>query len=236
MSGRASPKGRVEHRPSRLVRPVLLAGEDLPPSPRQARSITNRRRLKAAALGLFAEKGYDRTSIDEIARRADVAVGGVYLHFRSKRQLLLALMDDLVDVLSNVNLTVAPGSRPRELIRSLVRGAFQRDLQFVGAYRAWQEAVLSEPDLAGRDAAFRRWTQARLVVLFERLQEMPGARRDVDVRTLGRVMDRFFWVLLSDLVGLKRAEARRWLDAAADLTYHAAFTDAASEDLSRKPC
>ena len=214
-----------------LARPVLLAGEDLRAPPRQTRSFESRRRVKAAALALFGEKGYERTSIDEIASRANVAIGGVYLHFRSKRQLLLALMDDLLDVLTTVDLTVARDAQPRDAIRNLLRGAFTRDLQFVGAYRAWREAVLSDPDLAARDDAFRRWTQERVIAAFERLQRLPGARRDVDVHTLGCVMDRLFWALLSELRQLKPAEARLWLETAADITYHALFTDSVSEDV-----
>lgn len=220
--------GKRQRRPP--ARPALLAGEDLPAPPRQTRSIENRCRVKAAALALFGEKGYERTSIDEIARRASVAVGGVYLHFRSKRQLLLALMDDLLDVLTAVDLTVARGTHPREAIHELLRGAFKRDLQFVGAYRAWREAVLSEPDLVARDDAFRRWTQARVIAVFERLQQLPGARRDVDVHTLGCVMDRLFWALLSEFRRLKEADAQLWLETAADITYHALFTDSVSED------
>lgn len=227
---RAGRSGAARHR-RQVAPPVLLAGEDLPALPQQTRSVENRRRLKAAALVLFGEKGYERTSIDEIARRANVAVGGVYLHFRSKRQLLLALMDDLLEVLTTVDLTIARDAQPRDAIRSLLRGAFSRDLQFVGAYRAWREAVLSDPDLAARDDAFRRWTQQRVIAVFEHLQRLPGARRHVDVRTLGCVMDRLFWALLSELRQLKRTDAERWLETAADLTYHALFTDAASEDL-----
>lgn len=221
--------GKHRRRPS--GRPVLLASEDLPAPPRQTRSIENRRRVKAAALASFGERGYERTSIDEIARRAGVAVGGVYLHFRSKRQLLLALMEDLLDVLTTVDFTVPPGAHPRDAVRNLLRDAFKRDLQLVGAYRAWREAVPSEPDLAARDDAFRRWTQERVIAVFERLQQMPGARRDVDVRTLGCVMDQLFWALLSEFGRLKEADIQLWLNTAADVTYHALFTDSVPEDL-----
>jgi AcrR family transcriptional regulator len=35
--------------------------------------------------------GYARTSIDDITAEADLATGGFYLHFRTKRQLLVVL-------------------------------------------------------------------------------------------------------------------------------------------------
>src|SRR5215471_5368697 len=85
-------------------RPNLLAGEDLPPAPVQERSLEKRARLKAAALALFGERGYEGAAIEEIASRAGLAVGGFYQHFRSKRQLLLALMDELLEKLSRLDL------------------------------------------------------------------------------------------------------------------------------------
>lgn len=87
-----------------MIRPDLLAEENLPPKPRQKRSLEKRARIKAAGLALFGEKGFERTSIEEIARKADLAVGGFYQHFRSKRQLLLTLMDELLEKLSQMDL------------------------------------------------------------------------------------------------------------------------------------
>src|SRR5271166_6459783 len=87
-----------------MTRPDLLAGENLPPKPLQRRSLEKRARIKAAGLALFGEKGFERTSIEEIAQKADLAVGGFYQHFRSKRQLLLTLMDELLEKLSQMDL------------------------------------------------------------------------------------------------------------------------------------
>src|SRR5690349_24950572 len=103
---RGSISGR-EHRPEDAVlskRPNLLAGEDLLPQPRQKRSQERRARLKAAALAVFGEEGFENTSIQEICRRAKLPVGSFYQHFSSKRQLLLALMNELLENLGQLNL------------------------------------------------------------------------------------------------------------------------------------
>ncbi|WP_382464718.1 TetR/AcrR family transcriptional regulator [Streptomyces noursei] len=47
-----------------------------------------RQQLYTAALNLFAEQGFDRTSIDEIAERADVARGTFFNHFQRKEDLI----------------------------------------------------------------------------------------------------------------------------------------------------
>lgn len=48
-----------------------------------------------AARTLFAQKGYEETTIPEIARVAGVAVGTVYLYFRNKHELLTNVAVDI---------------------------------------------------------------------------------------------------------------------------------------------
>lgn len=63
----------------------------------QARSIVTRERLLRAAEQLFSRRGYDTSSIAEIAERAGVGVSTLYHHFPDKRALLLALVDEWSD-------------------------------------------------------------------------------------------------------------------------------------------
>lgn len=207
------------------TRPNLLAGEDFPPEPAQKRSQEKRARLKAAGLALFGEKGYEGTSIQEIARRADLAVGGFYLHYRSKRQLLLALMDELLDHLSRLDLRPEGTAGIRGGLRGFLTRAFATDLQYLGAYRAWQEASLSDVDLARKQREIQAWTTARVTGFFRTLQQLPGARAGVDIPVLARAMDSFFWNLLAQAVGMPQVELNGWLDAATHLIYHALFVD-----------
>ncbi len=56
-----------------------------------------------AAIRLFSQYGYRRTSIDDIAREAEVAKGTVYLSFKSKEEIFRALAETLCErVDSNV--------------------------------------------------------------------------------------------------------------------------------------
>jgi len=217
------------------VRPNLLADEDLPPAPRQKRSLEKRARLKAAGLVLFGEKGYENTSIDEIARRAKLAVGGFYQHFRSKRQLLLALMDELLEKLSQLDFRPSTGADVRAVVHQLLAGAFSHDLRYLGAYRAWQEAVLSDPELARKQAEIHRWTTGRVTTVFQLLQQLPGSRPGVDIPGLARVMDSFFWSLLGHAVRMPVVELNRWIDSATHLVYHAMFTDPPGKAERLKP-
>jgi AcrR family transcriptional regulator len=219
--------GGGNHPPATVVsaRPNLLAGEDLPPEPRQKRSLDKRARLKAAGLLLFGEKGYENTSIEGIARRAKLAVGGFYQHFRSKRQLLLALMDELLEKLSELDFRPEAVTDVRAGIRQLLSRAFSHDLKYLGAYRAWQEAALSDPDLARKQEQIHSWTTTRAMTLFQLLQRLPGARPGVDVPGLARVMDSFFWSLLAQAGRFSKVELNQRIDSATHLIYHALFTD-----------
>jgi AcrR family transcriptional regulator len=211
-------------------RPNLLAGEDLPREPRQRRSVARRARLKEAALRLFGEKGYERTTVDLVARSARLPVGSFYQHFPSKRHLLVALMDDLLEKLSRLDLRPRETGNARQGLRELLSRAFSMDLDYLGAYRAWREAVLSDSGLARKQLKIQAWTTARVSALFQYLQSLPGARMETDVAALAEMMDAFFWSLLGRALDMRRTDLERQIDTVAEVIYHALFAD-----VSKKP-
>ena len=56
-----------------------------------------RRLLIAAALDLFAEKGFSRTSVQEVADRAGLTKGAFYHHFTTKDDVLHLIHDEFID-------------------------------------------------------------------------------------------------------------------------------------------
>lgn len=63
---------------------------------------TKRDAILDAARELFARKGYEETTIAEIARTAGVAVGTVYLYFRNKHEVLTGVALDLETSIAGV--------------------------------------------------------------------------------------------------------------------------------------
>ena len=53
-----------------------------------------------ASLDLFSEKGYSKTTFDEIAKRINKTKGAVYWHFRNKPDLLVAIIKDAITKLN----------------------------------------------------------------------------------------------------------------------------------------
>ncbi|GHE40943.1 TetR/AcrR family transcriptional regulator [Streptomyces capitiformicae] len=61
---------------------------------RQRRGNT-RQRIQDVALELFAEQGYEKTSLREIAERLGVTKAALYYHFKTKEDILVGLFQDL---------------------------------------------------------------------------------------------------------------------------------------------
>ncbi|MEV1142375.1 helix-turn-helix domain-containing protein [Micromonospora sp. NPDC049799] len=56
-----------------------------------------RDRIKAVALELFTEQGYEATSLREIAERLNVTKAALYYHFKSKDEIVTSFVEDRLD-------------------------------------------------------------------------------------------------------------------------------------------
>ncbi|WP_037681129.1 TetR/AcrR family transcriptional regulator [Streptomyces griseus] len=61
---------------------------------RQRRGDT-RQRIQDVALELFAEQGYEKTSLREIAEHLDVTKAALYYHFKTKEEIIVSIFQDL---------------------------------------------------------------------------------------------------------------------------------------------
>ena len=70
------------------------------PKPREARSAARRQAILAAALDEFSARGFEAARLDDVAKRAGIAKGTIYLYFRDKetlfQELLRAMLTPLV--------------------------------------------------------------------------------------------------------------------------------------------
>lgn len=208
---------------SDVRRPDPLAGEDLPPAPRQERSRRTQEAVLAAALTLFAERGYDNTGMADIAERSGVAVGAVYRHYRTKRQLLLVLVDRMLAEIAALDLRPPPGVDPRAAVASLLGTAMATDAKYVGAYRAWAGLCARDRRLAEVDAEIVDWSAGRLADVLVVARDAPGGRADLDVPATARLLTLLFWRLLLE----PEFDADRTHHAVAAMLGHLLFTDPA---------
>ncbi len=80
-----------------------------------------RERVLDAAVELFAQQGYDGTSVSQVITRAGVAKGGFYHHFASKEALLFEVYGDLIGrQLAGMDAILAQRLAPAETLRALI--------------------------------------------------------------------------------------------------------------------
>lgn len=64
-----------------------------------SKDIDKKRKVFEAATRLFAQKGFDKTTVDEIAESAQVAKGTVYYYFKGKEEIFLFLVEEGIAIL-----------------------------------------------------------------------------------------------------------------------------------------
>lgn len=97
---------------------------------RERKKDETRERIARTALRLFAERGFEATTVDEIAVQADVAKGTFFNYFPRKEAVLGVVMEEHCEQLErNVErLLQAPGTARERLVQLAMDGtAFYRD-------------------------------------------------------------------------------------------------------------
>jgi len=96
----------------------------LPPTRPALRARYDRRRqeLVDVAATVFAEQGYQATSMDDLSEATGLAAGGLYHYIDGKEQLLFLICDELLQpLLVEARAIVRAGGPPEDVLRTLVR-------------------------------------------------------------------------------------------------------------------
>lgn len=136
----------------------------------QPRGRATYEKLLQAAEQLFVKNGYDGTSMNDVARIADVGVGTLYHHFADKRTLLLELIDSLGERLAaqrrtELDFAAFLGNDPRAATEAWLRKTYARLRKRPSIYLV----VLA---MAGRDDEIRRRYQRVEQLAIERLRTL----------------------------------------------------------------
>jgi len=145
-------------------------GEPLPVAgrarPERADAARNRARVLAAARRLFAERGVEAVTMEEVAREAGVAKGTVFHRFGDRAGLALALLDEhereLQDRILRGPPPLGPGAPPRDRLLAFL--AALAELTF--AYRdLLREVERASPAARYRTGAYQAWHQHTVLLL-----------------------------------------------------------------------
>ncbi len=91
-----------------------------PLSRRERESARHRQEMLEAAQSVFSEHGFEKARMEDIAQRAEFAVGTLYRFFASKDQLYLELLRDKADVMEEwLDEAINAGKTPLEKVRNI---------------------------------------------------------------------------------------------------------------------
>lgn len=81
-------------------------------------------KILKVALTLFAEKGYDATSTNKVAKTAGVSEGLIFRHFQNKEGLLNAIMQQGKSKIEVLYTNIFSLSNPKEILRAIIEIPF----------------------------------------------------------------------------------------------------------------
>jgi len=104
-----------------------------------AKAEETRERIVDAALRLFREKGFDETTMRDIAAAANVATGAAYYYFRSKEDLVMAFYLRTAEVARAVTF---PAVERTTDLRKRIRAAIDANLEHFSDHRRLLRALV----------------------------------------------------------------------------------------------
>ena len=116
-----------------------------PQDRKRAEREARRRRIQGAARPIFTERGFAATSIEQIARQAEMSVGAIYLYFQSKEDLYVSLLPDSLAPLEAA-LSAARETRPEDRLTAAWEALWNWSRTEVEGARTL--GLLARPDLA----------------------------------------------------------------------------------------
>jgi AcrR family transcriptional regulator len=167
---------------------------------RERKKEDTRRRLMALALRLFRERGFDQTTVEELAAAANVAPRTFFRYFPSKVDVLFGDHDELVALLRETLASRGPDESVVQAVRRAGLAGVERVVADPALYLTRSRLVLTVP------AAFARGRQ--LDADYENVIAAAAAERGTSAATdlAARVAARAAW-------GATRAAREVWLES-----------------------
>lgn len=100
-----------------------------------------KRKIFETSMKLFAKKGYDATSIEEITATVGVAKGTLYYHFSSKEEIFNFLVEEGMKLLKNsIDIKMAKATNTIDKLRAIVL----IQIKIIAKYEDFMTIVLSQ--------------------------------------------------------------------------------------------
>jgi AcrR family transcriptional regulator len=160
--------------------------------------------ILSAAVKLFSERGYEPTTVDEIAARAGVGKGTIYLYFENKEQIFRAVIEQGLVSIDTLFTAIIDGN---ESYLTRIKALIQTQLQF----------VLDNQDF------YRIFLKERINLPYDFTVDDESSHSLLEIhRQLNRKMNDFFHTAVNDGF-LRPGEPELYTIALSGIVSHVAF-------------
>ena len=149
---------------------------------RETKKRETRKAIMQAAISLFSRKGYEKTSIEELAKAAGVGKGTIYGYFQTKSDILHAFCEDELEILHEELTTNADRDVPiLQQMVSIYMTEFNHIIENREFARLFMQQTAFPRDVdMGRHLATVDNYFKLLFPLLEKAQERGELRKDID--------------------------------------------------------
>ena len=171
------PKRATRRRPGRPPRAVRETG-------------SSRAELVEAAAVVFAARGYQAASVDEVIRRARLSKGTFYFNFASKEDLFLAVikerLDDPAHELMQITASAAGNSPTSGAVSAGLAELFRNERDTLLLLQEYWSHAARDEQLAARYRVRQAWLRDSLAYALEQRHQHTGVPLSFDARRLAQ--------------------------------------------------
>ncbi|NBE55492.1 TetR/AcrR family transcriptional regulator [Streptomyces boluensis] len=185
-------------------------------APRAPRRGNTRQRIQDVALDLFAERGYEKTSLREIAEQLEVTKAALYYHFKTKEDILDSLFEDLTRTIDELIEWAAEQPRTLDTKQEILR---RYGDALAGAERLFR--FMQENQATMRELRTGEDFKARMMRLLDLLRD-PDAPLADQVRCFSALFSMHAGMfVLKDVEGDPEEKRKALLEVATELVVRA---------------
>jgi len=173
--------------------------------PRKEREkLFKRHEIISAAVKLFANKGFEKTTLDEIAASSEFGKGTIYNYFKSKEEIFLAILEEISsNYFELLQEKFESTTTLRELVESVTKGIFEfyaaHPEEFILMHRIRNLSISFKPmnksdALKSHFELIRQLYRKRIISAIEN-----NEIRNVDIESLQLLMQSMFFGYMHQL-------------------------------------
>ena len=189
--------------------------------------------ISIATLEIFCEKGYSRTTFDEIAKRINLTKGAVYWHFRNKADILSEIIRKTFEITRNIIAIKVPKIDSLEQLKQYMHEElkliennpeYRQCLYFVFHQMEWSEAILNK--VSADVKSITDFNKEQIKKALKNEQESKQIKPELNIEDITECIDGLWMSILRNIVipGADFNEFKRLLDISFEIVLNGVTT------------